>query len=169
MNKIDLFPNLITSKYSLRQLFLNDAEKIFSLRSDKNVNEFLNRKIAKTIDDARKFITEVNISISKNDSIYWAICYKDDPNLVGTICLWNISKEKNSADIGFELLPEYQGKGIMQEVLPIVIKYGFEKMKLKSIVGEVDPRNIKSIKLMEQNGFILKETLGNYSIYTLEK
>jgi RimJ/RimL family protein N-acetyltransferase len=33
-----------------------------------------------------------------------------------------------------------QGKGIMQEVIPAVINYGFEVMKLKSINGEVDPK-----------------------------
>jgi ribosomal-protein-alanine N-acetyltransferase len=163
------FPNLNTSKYSLRRPLLEDAKEIFSLRSDKHVNEFLDRTIAKTIDDARKFIAAVNNSISENNAIYWIICPKDKSNVLGTICLWNISIEKYSADIGFELLPEYQGKGIMREVLPVIIQYGFEELKLKSINGEVDPRNVKSIKLMEKNGFKLKETLGNYSNYTLKQ
>lgn len=171
MNKISFnsFPNLTTRNYYLRQPSPHDAEKIFLLRSNKNVNKYLDRTIAKTIDDARNFITEVSTSIFNNSAIYWVICPKDDSNLVGTICIWNIDNEKYSADIGFELLPEYQGKGIMQEVLPSVLQYGFEKMKLKVINGEVEPRNIKSIKLLERHGFKLKEAGNNFYVYTLEK
>lgn len=56
----------------------------------------------------------------------------------------------------------------MQEVIPVVIKYGFEVMKLHSIDGEVDPRNVKSIKLMEKNGFQLGKKLENTDIYSLQ-
>jgi len=66
------------------------------------------------------------------------------------------------------LLPDHQGKGVMQAVLPIVIKYGFEIMKLNFIEGEVDPNNLKSIKLMEKNGFILQRRLKNTLIYSLQ-
>ena len=56
---------------------------------------------------------------------------------------WKISREYSKAEIGFELLPEHQGKGIMQEALPKIIEYGFKNMKLRTIEGEVDPNNLK--------------------------
>jgi ribosomal-protein-alanine N-acetyltransferase len=100
--------------------------------------------------------------------IYWAITFNNQPNLIGTICLWNISDNGNIAEIGFELLPKFHGKEIMQEVLPIIINYGFETMGLNFIDGEVDPKNIKSIKLMEKNGFIYQKSLENTEIYSLQ-
>ena len=170
MSKINFtpFPLLTTERLTLRQLTLEDDNEIFRLRSDESVNKFLDRPIAKTIDDAIQFINKINKSIRKNELIYWAVTFKNHFKLIGTICLWNISDDCTSAEIGFELLPDHQGKGVMQAVLPIVIKYGFEIMKLNFIEGEVDPNNLKSIKLMEKNGFILQRRLKNTLIYSLQ-
>ena len=170
MNKINFtpFPLLETERLTLRQLSLEDANEIFRLRSDKSVNKFLDRPIAKTIDDANQFINKINDSIAKNELIYWVITLKNHPKLIGTICLWNISEDRSKAEIGFELLLEYHGKGIMQEVILKVIKYGFEEMHLRSIDGDVDPSNLKSIKLLEKNGFIFHKRLPNTLIYSLQ-
>jgi Acetyltransferases, including N-acetylases of ribosomal proteins len=64
-------------------------------------------------------------------------------------------KRDATAEIGFELLPENHGKGIMQEVIPRVIQFGFEEMKLETIEAEVSPRNLKSVRLLEKNNFTL--------------
>jgi len=92
---------------------------------------------------------------------------KGQPNLIGTICLWNISDKGTKAEIGFELLPEFHGKGTMQEVIPIIINYGFETMGLNFIDGEVDPKNLRSIKLMEKYGFVFNMRLKDMVIYSL--
>jgi len=170
MNRISFspFPNLTTERFVLRQLTPEDDEKIFLLRSDKEINKYLDRPIAKIIEDARQFISKINTSFAKNESIYWAVSLKDNPKLIGTVCLWNISADGSNAEIGFELLPEFHGRGIMQEVLPAVIKFGFETMKINSISGEVDPLNMKSIKLMKKFGFIYKKRLENTEIYALQ-
>jgi len=162
------FPNLTTERFNLRQLRLKDKNEIFLLRSDERVNQFLDRPIAKTVNDARQFINKIKTGIAKNEAIYWAITLLNQSKLIGTICLWNLSDDGTKAEIGFELLPNYLGRGIMHEVLPIIIQYGFETMKLKSIEGEVDPNNVNSIKLMEKNGFNLKEKLSNTLIYSLQ-
>jgi [ribosomal protein S5]-alanine N-acetyltransferase len=151
------FPNLSTERFILRQLKMDDATEIFALRSDDRVNEFLDRPRAQTIEDARGHIQRLNEGMMKNESILWAITFKNNDKLVGSICYWKISKEFSKAEIGYELLPDFQGKGIMQEVIPTVIEYGFSKMKFQIIEAELSPRNLKSIKLLEKNGF-LKET-----------
>jgi len=66
------------------------------------------------------------------------------------------------------LLPEFQGKGIMQEILPIIINYGFETMGLNFIDGEVDPNNLRSIKLMGKYGFVFNKRLKDMEIYSLQ-
>ncbi len=42
----------------------------------------------------------------------------------------------------------------MQEVLSVVINYGFKEMKLHTIEADVDPRNVSSIRLLERNKFV---------------
>ena len=71
------FPVLKTERLSLRQLVNNDDQEIFTLRSDSEINKYLDRQTANTIDDARNFISKVNENINKNDGLYWAITLSD--------------------------------------------------------------------------------------------
>lgn len=161
------FPNLITERLILRQVKIQDDNEVFALRSDKRVNQFLDRPKPKIVDDARKFIEKINDRIAKNEVIYWAITLKNDSKLIGTICYWNISKENSRAEIGYELHPDFQGKGIMQEVIIKVIDYGFETMKLKSIDADLHPNNAKSINLLEKNSFVYNRRSKDTVVYSL--
>ena len=67
------------------------------------------------------------------------------------------------------LHPDFQAKGIMNEALLAVIKFGFEIMKVNTIDAEVDPNNIPSIKLLQRNGFVLTREAPNTVIYSLKK
>ncbi len=147
------FPVLITGRLRLRQLKTEDEHDVFSLRSDDRVLEFLDRPKAQTIEDARQFISNINEGIARNEWIYWAITLQETGNLIGTISLWKFSKAHSKAEIGYELLPEHQGKGLMQEALTAVINYGFDNLQLHSIEAEVAPNNLGSIKLLKRNKF----------------
>jgi ribosomal-protein-alanine N-acetyltransferase len=149
------FPFLTTENYSLRNLMPADEQEIFALRSSDEINKYLDRPKAHTLDDARNFITKIINGIAKNESIFWVVTPKDESKLLGTICLWKISKDKTKAEIGYELLPENHGKGIMQEVIPRVLQFGFEEIKLEMIEAELSPRNLKSVRLLEKNNFTL--------------
>ncbi len=148
------FPELNTSRLFLRQLCMDDAEEIYLLRSDERVNEFVDRQRATSIEDAHQFINKIITNQSNGEGIMWAITLKDDPKLIGAIVYWNIVKEKDEAEVGYELLPQYHGKGIMQEALLRVINYGFETLKLKSIVADPKAGNLSSVKLLERCGFV---------------
>lgn len=156
---------LSTNNFVLRQLTLDDAEEILFLRSDERVLEFIDIEKAETLDDAKRFIEKINRG--DDEWAFWGITEKNSTKVIGTICLWNISLEEAKADIGFVLHPDYWGKGVMQEVVPAVINLGFQKMKLKTILGEAMSKNIKSIKLMEKFGFRYKEESEEYSVYSL--
>jgi ribosomal-protein-alanine N-acetyltransferase len=109
------FPVLTTERLTLRQLASGDERELFILRSDIEVNKYLDRPISKTIDDTRKFINKVNENIERNESLYWAIILTGKNALVGTVCLFGYSDENYKCEIGFELLPGFQGQGIMNE------------------------------------------------------
>ena len=132
-----------------------DEQEIFALRSSDEINKYLDRPKANTLDEARNFITKIINGIAKNESIFWVVTPKDESKLLGTICLWKISKEEAKAEIGYELLPENHGKGIMQEVIPRVLEFGFEEIKLEMIEAELSPRNLKSVRLLEKNNFTM--------------
>jgi len=147
------FPILITERLTLRQLIINDEQEIFTLRSDGEINKYLDRQLSNTIDDARNFINKINENINKNDSIYWAITFSDRKLLVGTICLFGFSDENGSCEIGYELLTNFQGQGIMKEAAEKVIDYAFNTIKVKKIEAFFHRDNQGSIKLLEKFSF----------------
>jgi len=102
------FPILTTERLTLRQLSIDDQQNIFALRSDKEINKYLDRQVSKTIEDAINFINKVNDNIKKNDSIYWVITLTKTKTFVGTICLFDFSNEKSSCEIGYELMTKFQ-------------------------------------------------------------
>lgn len=148
------FPKLQTERLILRKLSLDDAEEIFFLRSDGEVNRYLDRARAVDLDDAIAFTNKVNIGIANNKWIYWAVCFKDNPKLIGTVCLWNLNEEENKAEVGYELIPEYQRKGIAGEALSAVIEFGFSKLELGKIEAYTHKENLASIKLLEKLNFV---------------
>jgi ribosomal-protein-alanine N-acetyltransferase len=147
------FPVLTTERLTLRQLVINDDQEIFTLRSDSEINKYLDRQIASTIDDARDFINRVNENINKNDSLYWAITFSGNNILIGTVCLFSFSDENDNCEIGYELLTNFQGQGIMKEALEKVIDYAFNTIKVQKIDAFFHRDNKSSVKLLEKFSF----------------
>ena len=148
------FPIINTERLLLRQVDKTDVNEIFFLRSDEIIMKYLDKAPAKNLDDAYKFIQLISDNEKNNIDITWAIALKGNPKLLGTICFWNIQKEHYRAEIGYVLHPEHWGRGLMQEAITAVLKYGFNIMNLHSVEAQVNPNNTSSIKLLEKNGFI---------------
>jgi len=147
------FPIIKTERLLLRQINNEDINEIFVLRSDKRVMRYLDKAPAQSLDDAYEFIKKITELEKNTEAVTWGIALKDKPLLIGTICLWHIQKEHYRAEAGYNLLPDYWGKGIMQEAIKEVIDYGFNIMKLHSIEANVNPGNAASIRLLERNKF----------------
>ena len=148
------FPILTTERLTLRQVSLDDQKAIFALRSDPKINQFLGRALCKTNDDAINFINQVNENIEKGGAYYWAITLTEAKTLVGTICLFDFSSENNSCEIGYELMPEFQGQGIMKEAAQVVIDFVFQTLKLKKILAFTHRENQHSTNLLSKFNFV---------------
>jgi ribosomal-protein-alanine N-acetyltransferase len=147
------FPQLETGRLTLRRLAMSDIERLLMLRCDDRVNQYLNRPKTMNIEEAKAFIKKIDGLLNNNISLYWVLSFKDADELIGTICLWNFVPENDAADIGYEMLPKYQGKGLMREAVKKIIEYGFETVELKVITGLTHAENKSSMALLEKVGF----------------
>jgi len=73
---------------------------------------------------------------------------------VGTICLFDISKDTKCIEIGYELMPKFQGQGIMKEALQSVIDFVFQTLKLNTILASTHFENQNSIALLSKFDFV---------------
>lgn len=153
------FPILKTARLTLRQLSIDDQQNIFALRSDAEINKYLDREPSKTMEDAINFINKVNDNIKRNNSLYWVITLTKTKTFVGTICLFDFSNETNSCEIGYELMVKFQGKGIMKEATEKVIDYTFQTLQFQKIIAHTHNENRNSAKLLSGLNFLQsKET-----------
>ncbi|WP_310557860.1 GNAT family N-acetyltransferase [Flavobacterium sp.] len=148
------FQKLQSERLVLRRVVKEDVAEIFALRSDQEVMKYIPRPLLKTEEEAIAHITAIDEKIDSNEGINWAITQKGNSKLIGIIGHYILKPEHFRSEIGYMLLPEYHGKGIISEALKEVVNYGFEVMKLHSIEAIIDPENIASEKVLQKNGFV---------------
>ncbi|CAM3935901.1 GNAT family N-acetyltransferase [Flavobacterium sinopsychrotolerans] len=159
------FPNLETERLLLRRVDSNDIKEIFALRSNPETMKYIPRPLVKTNEDALEHIAMIDSKIDSNEGINWAITLKDNPKLIGVIGHYRIKPENYRAELGYMLLPEYHGKGIVSEAVKEAVKYGFQVMKLNSLEAIIDPDNYASAKVLEKNGFVKEAHLKEYEFF----
>lgn len=148
------FPELETERLKLRRADLSDINELFALRSDAEIMKYIPRPIATTLDEMSEFVKLTDEKISSNEMINWVITLKDNPKMMGTIGFYYIKPEHYRAEIGYMLLPEFQGHGYVTEAISEVVNYGFNAMELHSIEAVIDPANLASAKVLEKCNFI---------------
>ncbi|MFC5044590.1 GNAT family N-acetyltransferase [Aquimarina hainanensis] len=150
------FPTLSTERLLLKQTTFDDYEALIGLRSDKEVNKYVIRPAATNKKEAQLFIYKISTGFKQKKNIYWGITSKDEQNkMIGSICLWNFSKDYTTAEVGYDLFPTYQNKGIMTEALQTILTYGFQVLNLQKIEAYTHRENIASKRLLTKNNFSL--------------
>jgi ribosomal-protein-alanine N-acetyltransferase len=146
---------LKSKRLSLRTLSQADWELISFLRTDLDVNKYITRSSAPTKEEAYKFISKIEKGINKKAFQYWVIIINSTDEPIGTICLWNYADDLKTAEIGYELKPQFQKKGYMSESLKMVIDYAFKTLNFQLIEAYTHFENKNSILLLEKNNFAL--------------
>ncbi|MFC3161132.1 ribosomal-protein-alanine N-acetyltransferase [Chryseobacterium arachidis] len=148
---------LETERLQLKAINESHVEDIFKIRSNEVINQFVQRNSPKNNYDALQFILTIKERTQNNETFYWGISLKDQPNLIGTICLWNFSEDQKEAEVGYELLPDYHRKGIMSEALDAVLNFAFNDLHLHEILAMTNKFNENSKGLLLKHNFVLEE------------
>ncbi|MDR2238541.1 MAG: GNAT family N-acetyltransferase [Chryseobacterium sp.] len=148
---------LETERLILKEINESHVEDILKIRSNEIINQYVMRNPPKNNYDALQFILTIKENTQNNKSFYWGISLKDQPNLIGTICLWNFSDDRKTAEVGYELLPEYHRRGLMSEALVAVRDFSFNDLGLQEILAFTHPLNESSKVLLLKQGFSLME------------
>ena len=147
------FPILESERLQLRRVEHTDVNEVFFLRSNPDVLKYIKREPAKKLIEATKFINKIQKGMIEKKWITWAITTKELHNMIGSICIWNFSEKHNSGEVGYDLMPNFQGQGYMTEALQSVIQYGFKTLELDTLEAFTDRRNQPSIHLLLKNHF----------------
>ena len=152
------FPTLKTERLLLRKIDESDSDVILYLRSDADINKYIERpehRMTKTIAQAVDHIEKMNTLLENNQAIAWGITGNNTSKIIGTICLWNFSEDMKTAEVGYDLNPTFQKKGMMSEALKAVLQFGFTTLGFERIEAFTHFENEASKKLLAHNGLQL--------------
>jgi [ribosomal protein S5]-alanine N-acetyltransferase len=148
------FQNLESERLLLRRVATTDVNEIMELRGNPETMKFIPRPLVTNKEQALEHINMIEAKIIENEGINWAITIKGNPKLVGVIGHYRIQPENHRCEIGYMILPQYNGKGYVTEAIKVVLEYGFEVLNMHSIEAVIDPDNIASERVLQKNNFV---------------
>lgn len=145
--------NISTERLVLRGIRISYAESIFKYRSNPQIYKFQCWR-PQTIEEVKEFIYK-KIAKDPNVPDTWyqlGILIKETEELIGDIGIHFIDSDNLQVEIGFTLSIEHQSKGYATEAINNLINFLFCNLQKHRIIASVDPRNIKSVALLERIG-----------------
>src|SRR5574339_323194 len=137
-----------TKRLLLREFTTDDAHLIYDLNLDPEVTRYTHDPV-KDLNHATEILEQ---GILPQYALYnhgrWAVLLKPAHVFTGW-CGLKFRPERNEIDLGYRFKKEFWGKGYATEAATACIRYGFEKLQLKRIVGRAEPANIASCKVLE--------------------
>ena len=143
---------LKTERLLIAEADHNDAEFIVQLLNSDTWLKFIGDKGVKTKKQALTYIDESLIgSYKKNGFGLYKLCLQPSKTPIG-LCGFLQRDYLAHPDIGFALLPEFEGQGLMFEASRALINYAESTLKFECVLAIVLPSNGKSCRLLEKIG-----------------
>lgn len=126
-----------------RVSWINDEENIQTLLFDWPTS----------IEKTQKWFSNV---VFDNSKLNLSIVDKETDELVGMTGLLNIDRINHHAQLYITIgNKRYRGRHLPDEVIPLVLEYGFTELELKKIYLYTLPNNDRARHVYERNGFKL--------------
>lgn len=149
-----------TNRLLISKFTLDDAAFFKELVNTPNWIKYIGDRNIKTLKDARKRIKEGHLkSYNTNGFGFYKLLLKEENNKsIGTCGL--IKRDSlEHVDIGFAMLPQYEGNGFGYESALAVMALAKNEFKLDKIVAITLANNPNSIKLLEKLGLTFEKTV----------
>lgn len=156
-------PDIRTNRFLLRRFSDDDLENVYRGLSHPDVIRYygVSYHSLEETKEQMKFFADLE---ANGTGQWFAVCSQDNQTFYGAGGLNGLSREHKKAEIGFWLLPEFQGQGIMTEVLPVICDYGFTKLDLHRIEGLVESDNTACKRAMAKLSFEHEGTMRDCEI-----
>jgi RimJ/RimL family protein N-acetyltransferase len=160
-----MFTEILTERLKLRNLEVSDAARIFEYRSHPDVARFQSWG-TQSAEAIEFYIRDLSATEPGRPGSWYqiGITLLSRGELIGDCGFHLLESEPHQAEIGVALAPECQGRGYASEALRALLNYLLLTLAKDRVFGSVDPRNVRSIRLLERVG-MRKESESNKSLW----
>lgn len=157
-------PEMETERFILTAFSRDKMDAYFDILRDEEVQKYLGGAVP--LFDQEPHITNwlrnINDRLLKNKLVFtWCVVEKESGKVIGRVDLGGFIK-KTVADISYHFARTGWGRGVATEVVGKVTEFGLNNLKLKRIQGLVRVENIRSIRVLEKNGYEKEGILRSY-------
>jgi len=160
--RIVAVPYLPVEGLVLRPLEQSDAEAWYEYVAMPNVVSETTWNL-QSVDDIRPLITWYN-SEEPASGIRFAISSLATGRLVGTIGFHTISLPNRTAELAYDIHPDYWRRGIGSACCSAVTAWGLSERAYVRVQALTLVTNVPSVRLLEKCGFAREGTLRSYRI-----
>ncbi|NJN64261.1 MAG: GNAT family N-acetyltransferase [Acidobacteria bacterium] len=150
----DDMPRLRAARLTLRPLIPADVPALFEVFGDSEVMRYWSRPPLASLADADALLHEIHEGFRTRSFLQWGIEIDDQDGIAGTCTLFRIERAHRRAEIGFALGRRHWGRGFASEAAARAVGFAFESLGLHRIEADADPRNARSLRLLEGLGFV---------------
>ena len=144
-------------KINLKKWEITDIEALLKYAGNPQITRFMSDVFVhvSTPEGAIKFIEFAN---SGSDRLYRAI--EINGEVVGGIgILVQTDIYRKNAELGYWLAEPFWGKGIISQIIPMIVSEAFDTMNINRIFAKPFHTNFASHRVLEKSGFTLEAIL----------
>lgn len=138
-------PILANDHVTLRALTLDDVPFVREI-------SYYDGVAASTDEEAAAMLRRIQGDVARGASLHWGICLAGSDEVVGT-CGFYRGFANGVGEIGYVLREAYRGRGIATAALRLVVAFGLDAMRLRSVVAYTSPKNLASRAVLARLGF----------------
>lgn len=140
---------LTTARLVLRPPQMEDAEGLVRIK-------FLTGTPA----EARKTVASMLEELKSPFTYHWVITLEG--TVIGRVKAWDVNPYNGYLQLGYDMGPEYRGKGYMTEAVQAVIRFMLTKAQANRVFCSVRAGNIASRRVCEKAGMIHEGTMRQH-------
>lgn len=141
-----------TSRFILRQLEPSDAAFVLEIVNSPGWLKFIGDRGVRDLEGADKYIQR-NINNYQTQGFGLYAIEMIDTREVAGMCGLLKRDYLPGADIGYALLPQFEGKGLALEAGSAILQFAQETLQMETLFAIVTPQNKRSIALLEKLDF----------------
>lgn len=154
-----------SANFTLTPLCAADRHDLFDHLSDAQTVAFMDIEPMSDLTDAEAMIAWANSLMAAADGVWWAIRDRSG-GFVGTSGFAGLVRDRGSrGEVSYNVVRSRWRQGVMAEVLPALLDYGFGALGLHRIEATVTPGNLASAGLLERFAFQREATLRDYAFW----
>ena len=140
-----------TKRLHISPISMNDADFVLELLNCPGFLKFIGDRNVRTIAQAKSYIENM---LSNPDITYWVVRRLEDKNPIGVVT-WVSRDFLPAPDLGYALLPEFEGNGYAFEASEAWLAY--QQKSHKTVLAICQADNAASIKLLLKLNFKLDQ------------